>query len=130
MLDNPVLSAIPVESGSGLQMQKVIISVFCLLLLGGCTFFPGVHKIDVTQGNLVTQEMVDKLRPGMSKSQVRFVMGTPLIIDTFQQNRWDYLLTQKSGDGERFQERISLFFKIGKLASFNGDFRPSGAKVQ
>ena len=112
-------------------MQKVIISVFCLLILGGCTYFPGVHKIDIQQGNLVTQEMVDQLRPGMSKSQVRFVMGTPLVMDTFQQNRWDYLLTLKQGsDEEIIRERISLFFKDDKLSYFNGDFRPSGAKVE
>ncbi len=112
-------------------MQRIIISTIVLLLLSGCTYFPGVHKIDVQQGNLVNQEMVDKLRPGMSKSQVRFVMGSPLIIDTFQQNRWDYLLTlKKGGDDVRTQERLSLFFKDEKLAYFNGDFRPSAAKVQ
>ncbi|MEH6625655.1 MAG: outer membrane protein assembly factor BamE [Motiliproteus sp.] len=112
-------------------MQRRIIITVVLLLLSGCTYFPGVHKIDIQQGNIVTQEMVDKLRPGMSKSQVRFVMGSPLITDTFQQNRWDYLLTLKKADAEvRTQERISLFFKDEKLAYFNGDFRPSAAKVQ
>ncbi len=111
-------------------MQRIIIFATLLLTLAGCTYFPGVHKIDVQQGNLVTQEMVDQLRPGMTKSQVRFVMGTPLIIDTFQQNRWDYLLTMKKGGEERTQERISLFFKDDKLAYFSGDFVPSSAKIK
>lgn len=108
-------------------MQKPILLVL-LLALAGCSYFPGVHKIDINQGNIVTQEMVDELRPGMTKEQVRFVMGTPMIIDTFDQDRWDYLLTQEISGQPRTQERISLFFTDGKLSSFSGDFRPSGAQ--
>ncbi len=109
-----------------------IIVLFSLLIslvfsASGCSFFPGVHKIDVQQGNLVTQDMVDQLRPGMTKSQVRYVMGSPLIIDTFQQERWDYLMTMKKGGDERTQERISLFFSNDRLTSFSGDFIPSSA---
>ncbi len=107
-------------------MQKltlIILIVFCT----ACSYFPGVHKIDIDQGNIVTQEMVDQLRPGMTKEQVRFVMGTPLIIDTFTQNRWDYLLTKQVNGDARSQERISLFFTDDKLSSFSGDFRPSPA---
>ncbi len=111
-------------------MQRIIISISLLLILAGCSYFPGVHKIDIHQGNLVTQEMVDQLRPGMSKSQVRFVMGTPLIVDTFEQNRWDYLLTVKAKQQPLTQERISLFFKDDKLTHFSGDFRPSGARIE
>ncbi|MCW8883673.1 MAG: outer membrane protein assembly factor BamE [Motiliproteus sp.] len=112
-------------------MLRILITTVLLVLIAGCSYFPGVHKIDIQQGNLVTQEMVDQLRPGMTKSQVRFVMGSPLVVDTFQQSRWDYLMTLKKGtDDVRIQERISLFFKEGKLAFFNGDFRPSAANVQ
>ncbi|OMH39352.1 outer membrane protein assembly factor BamE [Motiliproteus sp. MSK22-1] len=109
-------------------MQRIIIYAVLLLTLSGCTFFPGVHKIDIQQGNIVTQEMVDQLRPGMTKDQVRFVMGTPLIQDTFQNNRWDYILTLKKGGDERAQERMSLFFTDGKLSNLSGDFRPGAAK--
>lgn len=109
-------------------MQKPIIVIAAMLALTACSYFPGVHKIDIDQGNIVTQSMVDQLRPGMSKEQVRFVMGTPLIIDTFQQNRWDYLLSQEHNGAPRTQERISLFFTDDKLSSFSGDFRPSPPK--
>lgn len=49
-----------------------------LLALAGCSF-PGVYKIDIQQGNVVTQDMIDQLRPGMTRRQVRFIMGNPLI---------------------------------------------------
>lgn len=111
-------------------MQRVIIIASFLLLLAGCTLFPGVHKIDIQQGNLVTQEMVDQLRPGMTKRQVRFVLGTPLIMDTFNQQRWDYLLTQKLGGEARTQQRLTLFFEDDALTSFSGDFRPSDANAR
>ena len=53
--------------------------------------FPSVHKIDVQQGNLITDEMVELLRPGLTKNQVQYVMGTPLVVDTFNPNHWDYV---------------------------------------
>jgi outer membrane protein assembly factor BamE len=108
-------------------MQKIIISVIATLLISACSYFPGVHKIDIQQGNIVTQPMLDQLRPGMTKSQVRYILGTPLLMDTFDQNRWDYLHTLQKGGKERNQERLSLFFKDGKLSGFNGDFIPSSA---
>ncbi len=106
-------------------MQKILISFIAVILLAGCSEFPGVYKIDIPQGNIVTQEMVDKLRPGMSESQVRYVMGTPLITDSFNKNRWDYLYRMKQGDGTISQESITLQFdEQGKLMGLSGDFRP------
>ncbi|WP_432471811.1 outer membrane protein assembly factor BamE [Amphritea sp. HPY] len=108
-------------------MQKVLISVIAAVLLAGCAEFPGVYKIDIPQGNIITQEMVDKLRPGMTQNQVRYVMGTPLITDSFNKNRWDYLYRLKSGEtGTTSQERIQLTFDDeGKLIGLSGDFRPN-----
>ena len=108
-------------------MQRIIISVSILLALGlsGCTFFPGVHKIDIQQGNLVTQEMINKLKPGMSRSQVRYVLGTPLVADTFEQDRWDYFYSLKPGADEVITKRLTLYFEDEKLARFSGDYRPS-----
>lgn len=111
------------------QMQKLLITAALTLVLSGCSGFPGVYKIDIPQGNVVNQEMVDKLRPGMTESQVRFIMGSPLITDTFHEGRWDYLYSKKSGsegDGSYVRERISLYFTDGKLNALNGDFRPGG----
>ena len=95
-----------------------------LLALAGCSF-PGVYKIDVQQGNVVTQDMIDQLRPGMTRSQVRFIMGNPLLTDTFHANRWDYLYSIQPGGGKRLQERVSVVFNDNdQLAGLSGDFMP------
>lgn len=99
-----------------------------LLLLScnvGALDFPGVYKISIPQGNIITQEMVDQLRPGMTKRQVIFVMGTPLVRDPFHQDRWDYVYNFMPGGGVRGQERVSVFFEEDALVSFTGDFVPS-----
>ena len=80
-----------------------------LFALAGCSF-PGVYKIDIQQGNVVTQDMIDQLKPGMTQRQVRFIMGNPLITDTFHAKRWDYLYSIQPGGRQRYQERISLMF--------------------
>lgn len=101
-----------------------------LLFLAGCSF-PGVHKIDIQQGNVVTQDMVDQLRPGMTTRQVRFIMGTPLIADTFNSNRWDYLYSIQLAGGTRKQERISLVFNDdNQLQGLGGDFLPGVSRDQ
>lgn len=115
------------------QMQKLLIIAVLTIALSGCSGFPGVYKIDIPQGNVVNQEMVDQLRPGMTENQVRFIMGSPLMTDTFHEGRWDYLYSKKSGsenDEGYIRERISLYFKDGKLSGLNGDFRPGGGKSE
>ena len=87
--------------------------------------FPGVYKISIPQGNIITQEMVDQLRPGMTKRQVIFVMGTPLVRDPYHQNRWDYVYNFQPGGGERGQERLSVLFENDQLVSLSGDFEPT-----
>jgi outer membrane protein assembly factor BamE len=100
-----------------------------LVLLGGCQLpmLPGLtpHKIDIQQGNYVTQDMVSKLKPGMSKSQVRFALGTPLVTDAFHPDRWDYVyLLQKRGRTLE-QRRIAVLFKDDKLLRVEGDVAPA-----
>ncbi|WJW76451.1 outer membrane protein assembly factor BamE [Thiohalobacter sp. IOR34] len=85
---------------------------------------PFVHRIDVQQGNVISQEAVNQLRPGMSPRQVRFIMGTPLIRDTFHPDRWDYLYRMEPGKGAIEQRRVTLLFRDGKLAEIRGDLRP------
>ena len=101
-----------------------------LLALAGCSF-PGVYKIDIQQGNVVTQDMIDQLRPGMTRRQVRFIMGNPLLVDTFHANRWDYLYSLQPGGGERQQERMSVLFNGNdQLVGLSGDFMPGVSKDQ
>ena len=112
-------------------MQKAcrtLLAALILTSLAGCSYFqfPGVYKIDLQQGTILTQEMVDQLKPGMTQRQVRFVLGTPLIADTFNQNRWDYFYRLRDANSKVTQERISIFFENDALSKITGDFAPGG----
>ncbi len=110
-----------------MQKLKILSAVLgSTLALSGCSFsFPGVYKLDIQQGNVVTQDMIDQLRPGMTQRQVRFIMGNPLIQDTFHPLRWDYLYSIQPGGGARQQERVALYFNQElTLAGLSGDFMP------
>ena len=111
----------------------------CLLavgaLLAACTMpkmpkfslkMPRVHKVTVQQGNVITQEMIDRLKPGMTQDQVAFVMGEPIVRNTFNQDRWDYIYTIDVPGYYEDDKRISLYFVDGQLASFTGDYAPGG----
>jgi len=108
-------------------MPKAIILLCTLtsLLLTGCA----VYKIDIHQGNVVTQEMLDNLTLGMPAQRVRFIMGTPLLNDTFHNRRWDYVYSEKLGRSERKQRRITLVFdEYDMLAGVVGDVTIGAAK--
>jgi outer membrane protein assembly factor BamE len=107
-------------------MHKLAL-VFLLLTTTACSEFPFVYKIDIEQGNIIEQEAIDQLIPGLTKDQVRFILGSPINIDTFNQQRWDYIYSISRGGGGHRQERLSLYFTDNRLAYFQGDFIPSGA---
>lgn len=90
---------------------------------------PGVYSIDIEQGNMIDQAMVDQLRPNMSKRQVLYIMGSPMLTDTFHERRWDYLYSDQPGGEARVQKRISLYFDGDNLVGVQGDFRPSQLPV-
>jgi len=108
---------------------RAMLIAVATLTLSACSIpslqFPGVYKIDIQQGNIITQEMIDQLRPGMTKRQVIFVMGTPLVRDPFDQDRWDYVYSYQPGGGIRGQERVTMFFENDLLTHFTGDFKPT-----
>ena len=79
------------------------------------------YRIDVRQGNMVTQEMAAQLKPGLTKDQVRFILGTPLLTDIFHADRWDYVYRLQTGAGEVQQRRLVVFFEDGKLVRVGGD---------
>lgn len=110
-----------------------------LLFIQGCSDnssilakdnLPLVYTIDVQQGNVITQEMLAKLKFGMNKKKVRFVMGTPLITDTFHSDRWDYVYTFKEGRNQREQRRVTLFFEDELLARIEGDVVAARGEIQ
>lgn len=107
-----------------------VLAVCCAALAGcGVPRIPGVtpYKIDIQQGNFVTQDMVAQLKTGMSREQVRIVLGTPLLMDIFHADRWDYLYWHENQAGKREQRRLTVFFDDGKLARLDGDIVAAAA---
>ncbi|HCU91189.1 MAG TPA: hypothetical protein DGR97_14655 [Gammaproteobacteria bacterium] len=126
-------------------MQLVKISLLTLtfcLALNACSDsalqtikqpnIPFVHKIDIQQGNVVTQQMVAQLRLGMDKRKVRFVMGTPIIRDTFHANRWDYIYTFHKGGSNADERRLitAVFNEDGNLMSLEGSIVPALGPIE
>lgn len=97
-----------------------------VLSLAGCASFefPWVYKLNIDQGNIITQEMVNKLQPGMSRSQVQFVMGSPLLADPFHEDRWDYIYTLLDSKGKRTEQKLTVFFADDKLSGLDGNVVP------
>lgn len=87
-----------------------------------------VHKIDLQQGNYVTQDLVERLKPGMTKAEVKGVLGTPLLTDAFHANRWDYYFSNKPNRMPQEQAKLSVFFNADeKLEKVVGEGRPAGS---
>ena len=86
---------------------------------------PRVYKVTVQQGNVITQKMVDSLKPGMTREQVAYVMGKPVIKNPFDQDRWDYVYTLRVPGVVNDHMKMSLFFTDGLLSHFVGDLAPS-----
>ena len=103
------------------------------LTLAGCTYImeniPGVYTLDIQQGNVINQEIVDQLRPNMTKRQVLYIMGSSMLVDVFHQQRWDYLYSEQPSGEPRVQQRLSLFFNGDRLIGVQGDFHPSSLPV-
>ncbi len=97
-----------------------------LFLLAGCQYFqfPGVHKINVQQGHIITEEMIGQLEPGMNKRQVRFILGNPLIDDMFNDDRWDYYYSLKTGDGRFFKRTLTVYFEGDTFTHYEGENLP------
>ncbi|MFK7831258.1 MAG: outer membrane protein assembly factor BamE [Congregibacter sp.] len=112
--------------------RPLLLLLFTTICLShsGCGFvgFPGVYKINVEQGNLVDQEMIEQLKPGMNRRQVRFIMGSPLVEDTFHTNRWDYPYVIRNGADIIREAQVSIIFEGDNLKGIRGDYLPEWAK--
>ncbi len=116
-------------------MQKHLIALFIGLIfaLTGCSStsdYPFVYKQDIQQGNTIDQKMVNQLKMGMSKRQVRFVLGTPLLVDLFHEERWDYIFTMKKSREPLERKAISLYFEEDHLIKIRGDLQPDPTAPQ
>jgi len=90
--------------------MKISLSLRFLMLLCALWLTACVYKIDIAQGNLVTQEQVDQLKIGMTQEQVQFLMGTPMLEDPFHQSRWDYMYSLTRGHDEPIKEHVIVYF--------------------
>lgn len=117
-----------------LHISKVFVVSCLVLLLTAC--FPGVYKLDIPQGNILEKEKMEQTKVGMTKRQVRYVLGTPLLIDSFNQDRWDYYYSHRyylPGNSEPVlrQAQLTLYFEKGQLVKIDKvmpeDFFPPGA---
>ena len=91
-------------------------------LLCACNF---VYRIDVQQGNYLTEDAVLKLKQGMTKAEVRQALGTPLLADAFHANRWDYYFSNVKGGKPDDRKRFSVFFENEKVVSYTGSYQPA-----
>ena len=104
-------------------------------LAAGCSYVPRIpgvtpYKIEIQQGNYVTQEMVSQLKPGMNREQVRGVLGTPLLTDVFHADRWDYVYSKETADGKREERKLTVFFTDDKLTRVTGDVVAASQKEE
>ncbi len=119
-----ILSSATLAGCSSIDIDKDRWDLFGDVIPRSLEKLPFVHRPLIVQGNLITQDSVNQLRPGMSKPQVRLVMGTPLLQDLFHDNRWDYYYGVGIGKIE-LEKRLTLYFdENGRLARIVGDYQP------
>lgn len=92
-----------------------------VLALAGCGI---VYKVDVNQGNLIDQEAVDQLKPGLTKRQVSLLLGSPSVQSPFDQDRWDYASTFRRRGGPTEVKNLTLYFENNLLVRLEGDYFP------
>jgi len=109
--------------GSASPLRFAVV-VLAMCFAAGCkplNLF-SVYRMEIQQGNLVEQDMLSQLKPGMSKDEVRAVLGTPLIADVFHDNRWDYVFRRQRTNSMTVEERaLAVYFDDGKLVRIEGD---------
>lgn len=114
------------------MLTRALLAASLSLVVAACTSVPRIpgitpYKMDIQQGNFVSQDMISQLKPGMTREQVRFLLGTPLVADIFHPERWDYVYWREAPDGKREERRVALFFSDNKLERIAGDIVSSAA---
>lgn len=100
---------------SRLSLKPLIVAVILAsLIMGGCV---RSYRVEIQQGNVISAQQIEKLTPGTSRNEVRFILGTPLIEDPFHADRWDYFYSLDPAKGEQVtQYRLSIWFENDKIA--------------
>ncbi len=132
----------PAKSANHRYSVQTAFIVLACSVLGACSSSPGVmsssainpvnwitpYKVDVIQGNFISKEQVEQLRTGLSRDEVKAVLGTPLMTSLFHADRWDYVFTMKRQGVEPQSFKYTVFFKDNLLERFEGDAMPSEAE--
>lgn len=100
------------------------LALLAAFLCAGCS----VHRVAIQQGNIITQAMVDQLEPGTTREQVAYIMGEPVLRNTFDDDRWDYVYTIEVPNAFSSRQLVSLFFENDVLVYITGDMVPSSAR--
>ena len=103
-----------------------VLTLLAALFCAGCALI-GVHRVAIQQGNIITQAMVDQLKPGITREQVAYIMGEPVLRNTFDDDRWDYIYTVEMPNIYNSRMLVSLFFENDVLMYITGDLAPSSA---
>lgn len=101
-------------------MKKTIITLFICLLLSGCGFLKP-YRPPVQQGNVITDQMVQEIRAGMTKSQIQDKLGEPVLENCFDPNTWSYVYTLLPSKGTMTEKQLIIHFKNDRVSSFTGD---------
>ncbi len=111
---------------------RMLSAALCIGLLAGCAYKGGSrsgffepYKIDIQQGNYITADAVKQLKTGMSPDQVKNIMGSPLVVDAFRADRWDYLFHYVQANGKSETRRAAVFFAEGKLSRVEASEMPA-----
>ncbi|MFM2484415.1 outer membrane protein assembly factor BamE [Celerinatantimonas yamalensis] len=106
-----------------MRTRLIISALLATSVLSGCSQLNKlVYKIDIPQGNFVEQKDVNQLHVGMSPAQVKYLMGTPMLVDAFTPNQWYYIYRYQVGNGKLTQKKLIATFKNNKLQSIRGDY--------
>lgn len=128
----------PVKARCSARLGLVLLIGASMAALAGCGSLDGAstriagivkpYKVDVVQGNFVSREQVEALRTGMTRQQVREVLGSPLLTSVFHADRWDYVFILKRQGVEPQARKLAVYFKGDALQRFEGDAMPTDAE--
>jgi outer membrane protein assembly factor BamE len=113
-----------------MRMSRPFLALLFAAPLAACSYVPRIpgvtpYRMEIQQGNFISQEMLSQLKSGMSREQVRLALGTPLLADAFHADRWDYVYWREAPDGKRESRKLAVFFADGKLLRVDGDTVPA-----
>ncbi len=106
-----------------------ILAIAAPLAFGACSAL-APQKVEILQGNYISEDMARQLKPGMTKQQVRFLLGTPLLTDVFHTDRWDYVFYRDARKGSIEERKLAVYFQDGKLVKLAGDVVPASQAAE